>query len=160
MATQHKGMSPERAKRAARVLKMKDTGHTWDEIAAELGISRTQVRNDYKAAIDAIYSESVVERVGKVERNYLRLIGAWWEPATIDGDHKAADIVMTALKNYRELFGLDKALKLEVTSNAAEDFAALLGSIRGADDNGGSDMPVKPGKDLSDDAAALPDEDE
>lgn len=157
--TRAAGMTPERAQRAARVVELKDTGHSFYDIAGKLGVSYTQVRNDYKAAINAIYAETVEERVGKVERNYLRLLAAWWLPAIQDGDHKAAGIVMDTLKAYRELFGLDKALKLDATSNPGDAFATLLNALRDApNDDEGPGMNPSPGPDLSDDAARLPDE--
>lgn len=51
-----KGMTKERAE---QIVDLYDTGTSLDKIAEKFGIFRTRARDDYRAAIDAIYAETV-----------------------------------------------------------------------------------------------------
>lgn len=134
-----KGMTPKRAARVAKVIALYDADHTFAQIANALNVSETQVRNDYRDGIREVYRPAAEERIGKLERQYQTLRRRWWQKA-IEGDSKAAEIILKAMRDERALFGLDMPQKHEIavdgeTSTLAEQVTAALNDLAGLGDD-------------------------
>ena len=96
------GMTPERAERAQKVVEMKHRqGLTMEKIAGKLGVSESQVRRDYRDAIDATFKptveEFVMEEVDRLALVYQRFLPDMLQREDHERAFKAGEKVLKVL---------------------------------------------------------------
>lgn len=124
-----RGMTPKRAERAAKVVALHDGGATFDVIAKQLGISRTQARLDYDKAMDEAKPDAARTVFAKLDRRYNRLHAAYWKRA-LEGDIKAARLIIDVNTKLAALWGVEGAIKLDVEVTGGEEFSSMITNIR------------------------------
>lgn len=110
----------------AKVLALYDADNSFRQIGEILGIARTTAYEDYRLAVKEMFRPQAEERIEKMERQYATLRRRWWQKA-VEGDGKAADIILRAMQDERRLLGLDRPVKHEVSADA--ETAALAGQV-------------------------------
>lgn len=131
MTNPRRGMTPERAARAANIVALYDQGHTFDKIAQKHGISQTQARKDYDQAMEEARPDTAIRVFHKLDRRLNELHATYWQMA-VQGDLKAARFCLDVIKQSADLWGVNGAVKVEVETTGGEPFAELLAAIRGA----------------------------
>lgn len=124
-----RGMTPKRAERAAKVVTLHDGGATFEVIAKQLGISYTQARNDYERAMEDARPDNARHVFAKLTRRLNRLHAAYWKRA-LEGDIKAARLVLDINKQLAQLWGLEGAVKLDIEVTGGDEFASAITSFR------------------------------
>ena len=105
------------AERRARVVKLRRGGRTFTEIGQEMGITKQAAHNAYKAALRHLCDEMVedAKQLRAMECNRLdRLLRAWWSRA-LDGNERAAEIVLRIHDRRAKLLGIDAPVKVAPT---------------------------------------------
>ena len=96
-------------------------GRTAREIAATLGISKSQAHRDVRTALrgqaKATEKEALAHREYIGER-YETLMAAWWQTALTDPESAAGDKILKALEGLRRLFGLDRPVEQKEDGDA------------------------------------------
>lgn len=104
----------EKAKEAARCVELRLTGMTYDQIAAQMGLSRSVVRERVAGVLAA--DPEHVDRLRALEAERLdALLRAVWGKA-LRGDLQAVDRALKIGAARRDLFGLDAPVRVEMTS--------------------------------------------
>lgn len=134
MPAQTAGMTPERAERAQKVVEMKHRqGLTLEKIAEKLGISETQVRRDYRAAIDATFKptveEFVLEEADRLQLVYQRFLPDMLQRDDSERAFKAADKVLKVSEQRAKLLGLNAAVKFEVKGERVSELDTLAQAV-------------------------------
>lgn len=134
MPAQTAGMTPERAERAQKVVEMKHRqGLTLEKIAEKLGISETQVRRDYRAAIDATFKptveEFVLEEADRLQLVYQRFLPDMLQRDDSERAFKAADKVLKVSEQRAKLLGLNAAVKFEVKGERVSELDELARAV-------------------------------
>lgn len=124
-------MTPRRAERAAQVVSMRDAGAQWAQIGKALGVNEKTAREDYDKAMEEARPETATRVFGKIDRRLERLHMAYWKKA-LEGDLKAARLVLDIERDLSELWGVRGAMKVEIETAGGEEWQAVLESIRGA----------------------------
>ncbi|MER0117817.1 hypothetical protein ABRP62_01470 [Corynebacterium sp. KPL2636] len=124
-----RGMTKERAERAAKVVTLHDGGATFEVIGKQLGISKTQARLDYDKAMDEAKPDAARTVFAKLDRRYNRLHAAYWKKA-LDGDIKAARLIIDVNTKLAALWGVEGAIKLDVEVTGGEEFSSMITNIR------------------------------
>lgn len=127
MKKHRKQPTPKRAERIARVLELRQTGTTYRDIAAIVGISTAQAHKDAKDGLAFTLTEPA-EHLRTLELARLdRLQRAYWDTA-LAGDYKAADRVLRIIETRFKLLGLDKLPNTNTTEETYGMLQALLDS--------------------------------
>lgn len=126
-----KGMTPARRERAQRVVVLRDSGATWEQIGKQVGVSPKVAHEDYDKAMEEARPETATRVFGKIDRRLERLHLAYWKKA-LDGDMKAARLILDIEKELAELWGVKGAVRVEVDTAGGEEWQAVLESIRKA----------------------------
>lgn len=124
-----RGMTPKRAERAAKVVILYDGGATFEAIGKQLGISTTQARLDYDKAMEEARPDAARNVFAKLDRRYNRLHAAYWKKA-LDGDIKAARLILDVNRQLAALWGVEGAIKLDVEVSGGEEFASMITAFR------------------------------
>lgn len=107
---------------------LRAAGATYREIGQALDIDHTWARTLVLRSLDkAAYEAADVMRVEEGER-LDRLQRAVWQQA-LGGDVRAVAAVLRIMERRARLFGLDAPTKVEVTSDADEQIAALADAL-------------------------------
>lgn len=128
-----KGMTPKRRERAQRVVLLREGGATWEVIGKQVGVSPKVAHEDYDKAMEEARPETATRVFGKIDRRLERLNMAYWKMA-LEGDVKAARLVLDIQKELAELWGVKGAVKIEVDTAGGDEWQAVLESIRQATD--------------------------
>lgn len=107
--TPQKGMTPERRERTAEALRLRKKGHTYAEIATQLGISTTRAHEDVQEALQEITAEPA-EEVRKMELERL-------------------DGLLLALNTELEQVNNDREEGVNIGKDASGTVAKLAGTI-------------------------------
>lgn len=111
-----KGMTPERARRAAEVLRYREAGLGFEYIADRLGIAVSTAHGDYRDAIRETFREDA-ESLAAIEGKRLdRLQAAHWVKA-VEGNVKATEVVLKVMERRARLFGLDRPQKVDLSAS-------------------------------------------
>ena len=102
------------AEKQARALTLVRAGHSYDEIAADLGYANRGsayrlTQNALKATVDRIAEDHLGYELARLDALQV----AHWEAATSGLDIKAAYLVLKILDMRTRLLGLDKGPKAE-----------------------------------------------
>lgn len=124
-----RGMTPDRATRANKVMEMRRDAIPFRDIATKVGVSLSTVHEDYKLAIRETYRGSTEELVSTQHQRLEALHKAYFDQAT-HGDIESANVIIRVNEQITKLFGLNSALKLDVQGGASETFAAFLNTLR------------------------------
>lgn len=107
----------EAAEKRKRAVELRKLHYSYEEIAEELCLSRTTVR-DYVAKEMELLRKETAEQVQEMRDMELKrldeLLKSWF-PLAKAGDEKAAGIVLKAQERRAKLVGLDAPVKQELT---------------------------------------------
>ena len=128
------GMTPERAERAQKVVEMKHRqGLTMEKIAGKLGVSESQVRRDYRDAIDATFKptveEFVMEEVDRLALVYQRFLPDMLQREDHERAFKAGEKVRKVSEQRARLLGLNAAVKFEVKGERVSELDTLAQAV-------------------------------
>lgn len=128
------GMTPERAERAQKVVEMKHRqGLPIVKIAEKLGVSESQVRRDYRDAIDATFKptveEFVMEEADRLALVYQRFLPDMLQREDHDRAFKAGDKILKVSEQRAKLLGLNAAVKFEVKGERVTELDALAQAV-------------------------------
>lgn len=128
------GMTPERAERAQKVVEMKHRqGLTMEKIAGKLGVSESQVRRDYRDAIDATFKptveEFVMEEVDRLALVYQRFLPDMLQREDHERAFKAGEKVLKVSEQRARLLGLNAAVKFEVKGERVSELDTLAQAV-------------------------------
>lgn len=107
----------EATEKRKRAIALRKAHYSYQEIADELGLSKTRVRQYVAEAMDENRKETAEEAAEIREMELLRLdelLKAWF-PMAKAGDDKAAGIVLKAQERRAKLLGLDAPVRQELT---------------------------------------------
>lgn len=124
-----KGMTPARRERAQRVVLLREGGATWEMIGKQVGVNAKTAHEDYDKAMEEARPETATRVFGKIDRRLERLNMSYWKLA-LEGDMKAARLVLDIQKELAELWGVKGAVRVEVDTAGGEEWEAVLASIR------------------------------
>lgn len=96
----------ERAERAAKAVKLRTAGMSYDEIGFALGISKTNAWKYTNRALRQLPAEDAAT-LRQLEGAKLDALWAAFYPKAIDGDIEAAGVCIRLSGARRRLFGLD-----------------------------------------------------
>jgi hypothetical protein len=130
------------AYRGARALELSLAGWSYDAITAELGYkSRDSVSKAMWKAIDRRSAEGVEENRALELSRLDALQAAHWDRA-VDGDTKAAEVVLNVIEKRCRLLGLDRPGKAAAGAGSViapgheETYAAVLAEAQGGKPDG------------------------
>ncbi|MCD2116737.1 MULTISPECIES: hypothetical protein [Rhodococcus] len=121
---------PDERLRAQRCLELRREGHTWQEIADQLGYAdRSGARKAVERLLDRTEFESVDEyRV--LESDRLDALHAAYWTAALAGDLDAAKLVLRISAQRCRLLGLDLPARVSIEPGpAGEDFAVTAARL-------------------------------
>ncbi|OZC55072.1 hypothetical protein CH289_07710 [Rhodococcus sp. RS1C4] len=118
--TPKKGVTPDRADRMAKVLKLRRAGLHYYQIAEKLGISQTLAHKDYKQAIQEITNPIAQDIVDEHRDRIMGLITGLSAKAA-RGDNKAADSILKLMEYEARLLALFPKDKTQGASKAEAD---------------------------------------
>lgn len=125
-----RGMTPQRAQRANKVMEMRRDAIPFRDIANKVGVSLSTAHEDYQLAIRETYRGSTTELIS-TQHQRLENLYATYITLAETGDHDAANICLKVIEQTNKLFGLNGAVKLDAQGGAAEKFAQFLNTLRG-----------------------------
>lgn len=128
------GMTPERAKRARKVVEMKHRqGLTLEKIGEKLGISAMQAHRDYRDAINATFKstveELVLEEADRLDLVYQRFLPDMLQREDNGRAFKAGDKILKASEQRAKLLGLNAAVKFEVKGERVTELDKLAQAV-------------------------------
>lgn len=131
--------------RRAECFKMRMQGHTFPDIATQLGYnSKQSAWSDYQAALrDARdeYTDDLTElRAFELARLDAIAKRAWEYDTT--GDIKALDVLLKVADRRARLLGLDQPVKHELSMSLIDAEIARLDAIIAAARDAGEDVPA------------------
>lgn len=108
MATKKRSVPPEQFDKENAVLELRRSGETWARIAEIVGYANASgAQKAYARVVIRVQRDSVedirdleLDRLDKIQRSY-------WRPAIVDGDKKAAELVLKIMDRRAKLLGLD-----------------------------------------------------
>ena len=125
--------------RRHQAIQLKMGAATTDQIAEQLGVSKTQAHNDIKKRLKEVRQDdgdAVTEEYNLQRARYDRLLLRWWNlalGADIDAAERATNVCLKILRQIDYIGGLipEKPLiqlqqNLQINNNGAPTFADLL----------------------------------
>ena len=104
-------------RREAAVVQLRIAGHTFDQIAQQLGLSsKSTAHRIYRRALDATVAEPAAE-LRQLEGARLDALQAQWWPRAVGGNVQAARIMLKIMERRARLFGLDAPQRVNVNTN-------------------------------------------
>lgn len=149
-----KGMTPARRERAQRVVLLREGGATWEMIGKQVGVNAKTAHEDYDKAMEEARPETATRVFGKIDRRLERLNMSYWKLA-LEGDMKAARLVLDIQKELAELWGVKGAVRVEVDTAGGEEWQAVLESIRQVAGASEDELEGSPNEPLHGDPDAL-----
>jgi hypothetical protein len=140
MASKKKSVPPEQFDKENAVLELRRSGETWQRIAQVVGYANASgAQKAYSRIVNRVQRESV-EEIRDLELDRLdRIMRAYWKPAIVDGDKKAADLVLKVIDRRAKLLGLDAPQKLQAevvnydgNTNIDADIERIMGLLNSA----------------------------
>lgn len=104
-------------------VELRRSGKSYDEIAHQVGISKSQAHRHVESALaearEAIDADAVELKAQELDRLNAMLSGLWTEARR--GNHGAVDRVLKIMERRAKLLGLDAPLKVAKTNGAGDD---------------------------------------
>ncbi|MBV6448548.1 hypothetical protein [Nitrosomonas sp.] len=135
--TERQASKVEKLARQRDVAELRLSAVPWRTIAAKVGVSTAQARRDFAAWMSSEYPPE--ERAAHRKRliGQIDLIKRAQMPHALQGDEKAANVILRAIDMEARWFGLAEPAKVDVTVTeeriAAEVDAFLAGFAHAAD---------------------------
>ena len=107
------------AERRLRALELRKSGHTYEQIADDLGINVSAAYRHVVLALQAIREKTneAADEVRTLEITRIdTMIGVLW-PRVLKGDYLAMDRVIKLMERRSKMLGLDAPAKSEITSD-------------------------------------------
>lgn len=120
-------------RREAAVVQLRIAGNTFDQIATQLGLSgRSSANRIYRRVLDATVAEPAAE-LRQLEGARLDALQAQWWPRAVDGNYRAAQIILKLMERRARLFGLDAPQRVNVnTTEVDAEIVALMDDLAAA----------------------------
>ena len=115
MATRkRKSVPPEQFDKENKVLELRRSGETWERIAVAVGYANASgTQKAYARVVSRVQRESVDE-IRDLELDRLdRIQRAFWTPAIVDRDKRAAEVVLKVMDRRAKLLGLEAPTKVQ-----------------------------------------------
>ena len=141
MATKkRKSVPPEQFDKENAVLELRRSGETWERIALAVGYANASgAQKAYARVVTRVQRESVDE-IRDLELDRLdRIQRAYWKPAIVDLDKRAAEVVLKVMDRRAKLLGLEAPTKVQAEvvnydgnydyNEDIERIIGLLGSV-------------------------------
>ncbi len=141
MATRkRKSVPPEQFDKENAVLELRRSGETWERIAIAVGYANASgAQKAYARVVTRVQRESVDE-IRDLELDRLdRIQRAYWKPAIVDLDKRAAEVVLKVMDRRAKLLGLEAPTKVQAEvvnydgnydyNEDIERIIGLLGSV-------------------------------
>lgn len=115
MATKkRKSVPPEQFDKENKVLELRRSGETWERIAVAVGYANASgAQKAYARVVSRVQRESVDE-IRDLELDRLdRIQRAFWTPAIVDRDKRAAEVVLKVMDRRAKLLGLEAPTKVQ-----------------------------------------------
>lgn len=127
MAGREQRPTPAERHRQQQALELRLRGHSYDEIAEQLGYrGKGSAWKAVAAVLDRAESETAGEYRIVQDARYSTLFRAWW-PAALDGDEKAAAVVLRTLEAVSRLHGLNRDTGTDTNGHMSpNEFQAAL----------------------------------
>jgi len=108
-----KPLEPESAEIESQAVQLRSLGHTYDEIAQQLGLAtRGSAWKVVQRALTRIPAESV-EEMRLLEGARLDAMTAAIWPTAVTGDEKAIALMLRIMERRAKLFGLDAPVRMQ-----------------------------------------------
>ncbi len=122
-----------RAERRIKALESRKEGKSYEAIAVELGVSRSQVRKDVEAALAPIngYEREMASALRQAESQRLDWAAEVIKPQVADGNLRAVDRWIRVSAQRARLLGLE--LQPEIGGSAGKDGVVTV-QVRYVDD--------------------------
>ena len=120
----------ETRRREAAVVQLRIAGHTFDQIAQQLGLSsKSTAHRIYRRALDATVAEAAAE-LRQLEGARLDALQAQWWPRCVGGNVQAARIMLKIMERRARLFELDAPQQVRVsTPDMDAEIIALMDEL-------------------------------
>lgn len=115
----------DRLERRADVLRLRNQGVPYKDIAKKHSVSTQTVYHDIQIAVKDVLDESAGELVA-TQKSILRDIIKAQYPGLLAGDTKAAEVMLKALAHQATLLGINAPSRVAVTAVQDEDFSLTL----------------------------------
>jgi hypothetical protein len=135
-----KSVPPEQFDKENAVLELRRSGETWERIALAVGYANASgAQKAYARVVTRVQRESVDE-IRDLELDRLdRIQRAYWKPAIVDLDKRAAEVVLKVMDRRAKLLGLEAPTKVQAEvvnydgnydyNEDIERIIGLLGSV-------------------------------
>jgi hypothetical protein len=135
-----KSVPPEQFDKENAVLELRRSGETWERIAIAVGYANASgAQKAYARVVTRVQRESVDE-IRDLELDRLdRIQRAYWKPAIVDLDKRAAEVVLKVMDRRAKLLGLEAPTKVQAEvvnydgnydyNEDIERIIGLLGSV-------------------------------
>jgi hypothetical protein len=109
-----KSVPPEQFDKENKVLELRRSGETWERIAVAVGYANASgAQKAYARVVSRVQRESVDE-IRDLELDRLdRIQRAFWTPAIVDRDKRAAEVVLKVMDRRAKLLGLEAPTKVQ-----------------------------------------------
>jgi len=120
-------------RREAAVVQLRIAGNTYDQIETQLGLSgKSAAHRIYRRVLDATVAEPAAE-LRQLEGARLDALQAQWWPRAVDGNYRAAQIMLKLMERRARLFGLDAPQRVNVnTTEVDAEIVALMDDLAAA----------------------------
>jgi hypothetical protein len=117
MARKRKSPTPETVDKENAIIELRRSGETWQRIAQVVGYANASgAQKAYMRAVARVQREPI-EAIFDMELERLdRIQRAYWKPAIVDLNTKAADIVLKVMDRRAKLLGLEAPAKIDVSA--------------------------------------------
>lgn len=127
MATKRtKSVPPAQVDKENAVLELRRSGETWERIAVVVGYANASgAQKAYQRVVTRVQRDTVDE-IRDLELDRLdRIMRAYWKPAIVDLDKKAAEVVLKVMASRAKLLGLDAPQRVQaevITYDGSHDY--------------------------------------
>lgn len=151
MAKKRISPPPEQVDRENAILELRRSGETWSRIAQVTGYANASgAQKAYMRVVNRVQREPV-EAIFEMELDRLdRIQRAYWKPAIVDLNTKAADIVLKVMDRRAKLLGLEAPTKSDVrvvnyegTTNVDAEIERIIGLFNSV--GNGEPLPLEAG---------------
>jgi hypothetical protein len=146
-----KSVPPEQFDKENKVLELRRSGETWERIALAVGYANASgAQKAYARVVSRVQRESVDE-IRDLELDRLdRIQRAFWTPAIVERDKRAAEVVLKVMDRRAKLLGLEAPTRVQAevvnydgNYDYNEDIERIIGLLGSVDP--GKPLPLESG---------------